>query len=335
MLDGDGAAKEACCPMELRQLRYFLQIADLKSFSRAASTVDIAQPALSRQIRKLEEELGTELFYRDGRGALLTDAGKQYYDKVRAVLRQLDQAQTDVLASRDVPTGEVVLGVPPQLGAVLIAQVIRRFRDRFPTARVRVSEGFSIQVAEWLNIGRLDLGFVYEPAAYRNLESVMMFEEALYLVGPPDDKATSEAHIPFRDILPLPLVMPDLPSTLRVRVEDVAARVGASVHFAVEVDSIPAIKQLVIDGAGYTILPHAAVHDEVVRGVLSSSLIVEPEVSRPLGLCAPQKGSLTLATRKLIDLIREEVCELVGEGFWRGRVLARSSPAPGNGRGPK
>jgi LysR family transcriptional regulator, nitrogen assimilation regulatory protein len=316
--------------MELRQLRYFLRVADLKSFSRAAATVGIAQPALSRQIRKLEEELGADLFYRDGRGAILTDAGKQYCEKLRTLLRQLDQAGTEVMATKDVPAGEVLLGVPPQLGAVLIAQLIQRFRDRFPLARLRVSEAFSYQIAEWLSAGRIDVGFVYEPLEYRHLEKVLMVEEMLYVVSHPGDPLTAGCSVPFHTILELPLIVPDLPSTLRARVEDVAARRGAAPRYSIEVDSLPAIKRLVRDGAGYTILPHAAVSDEVTHGLLSAAPIVDPPVSRPLALAVPLKGALSLATRKLIDLIADQVRAFIADGTWSGRIVERiAAPADG------
>ena len=105
--------------MELRQLRYFLRVADFKSFSRAALAVRIAQPALSRHIRKLEEEMGVALFYRDGRGAILTEQGQRYYERVTDILRQLDQAAAELQTDYDMPTGEVALGVPTELGPAL------------------------------------------------------------------------------------------------------------------------------------------------------------------------------------------------------------------------
>ena len=121
--------------VELRQLRYFLKVADLKSFSHAALAVHIAQSALSRQIRRLEEEVGVVLFHRDGRGALLTEEGQRYYDRVKGILRQLDQASVEMQATRDMPTGEVVLGVPPQLGPVIRLEGLTRY-VHFAVARV-------------------------------------------------------------------------------------------------------------------------------------------------------------------------------------------------------
>ena len=153
--------------MELRQLRYFLQVADFKSFSRAAIAVRIAQPALSRHIRKLEEELGVALFYRDGRGAILTEQGKRYYERVTDILRQLDQATAELQSDDEMPTGEVVLGVPTELGPRFILQIVQSFRSRYPSARIRVAESGSAQIAEWLQSSRLDAGFIYDPQDYQ------------------------------------------------------------------------------------------------------------------------------------------------------------------------
>ena len=153
--------------MELRQLRYFLRVADFKSFSRAALAVRIAQPALSRHIRKLEEEMGVALFYRDGRGAVLTEQGQRYYEKVTDILQQLDQAGAELQSDYDMPTGEVALGVPSELGPRFILQIVQSFRGRYPNARIRVAEGCNAQIAEWLQSSRIDAGFIYDPQDYR------------------------------------------------------------------------------------------------------------------------------------------------------------------------
>lgn len=311
--------------MELRQLRYFLQIADLKSFSRAAGHVRIAQPALSRQIRKLEEELGVRLLYRTGRGAVLTEAGEQFYERIKGILRQLEQVQTEIQEAKDKPTGEVALGVPPQLGPVFVAHVVRKFRERYPNAQIRVSEGFSDRIADWLQTGRVDLGFVYHPEAYRHLTAELMVEEDLYLVGPAGDTISGRPTCQFKDIVGLRLITPDLPSSLRVCVENAAAKIGTDLRFYLKVDSIPAIKELVREGEGHAVLPYAAVHDEVKRDLLRASRIVRPSMWRPLGLAAPRKGILSLSTKKLIELTRDEVSSLMAEGAWSGRVMHRTT----------
>jgi len=311
--------------MELRQLRYFLGVADYKSFSRAAAAVRVAQPALSRQIRKLEEEIGVALFYRDGRGAVLTEQGEQYYRKVSGILRQLDQAAADLQTDSDIPTGEVMLGVPAQLGPRFVSQIIHSFRGRYPTARIRVVDGCNFQIAEWLQSSRVDVGFVYDPHTYQNIPTKMMLDEALYFVGPHASRHTARESVPFRLVAKLPLILPNLGSTLRRRVQEAAAELEIDAKYEMDIDSLPSIKQLVIDGVGYTILPYAAVHDEVQRGLLSAARIVEPDFFRPLGLALRPNGALSVATNKLSNLIQLEVDDFVAKGKWLGRVIAKST----------
>jgi DNA-binding transcriptional LysR family regulator len=314
--------------MELRQLRYFLRVADFKSFSRAATAVRVAQPALSRQIRKLEEEIGVALFFRDGRGAVLTEQGQQYYQKVSEILRQLDRAAAEVQADGDTPTGEVTLGVPAQLGPRFVAQIVHAFRDRYPTARIRVADGCNFQIAEWLQSSRVDVGFVYDPHTYANIPVKAMVEEALYLVGPHASRHTTQETIPFRLVAKLPLILPNLGNTLRGRVERAAADIGVTAKFEMDIDSLPSIKQLVIEGAGYTVLPYAAVHEEVQRGLLTTTRIVEPDFYRPLGLAVRPNGVLSLASHKLSSLIQAELNDLLAKGNWMGRVIAKPAAKP-------
>jgi DNA-binding transcriptional LysR family regulator len=327
--------QQAFRQMELRQLRYFLGVADFKSFSRAAIAVRVAQPALSRQVRKLEEEIGVALFYRDGRGAILTEHGERYYRKVCNILRQLDQAVADLQTDSEVPTGEVTLGVPAQLGPRFVSQIIHSFRDRYPSARIRVAEACSHQIAEWLQSSRVDVGFVYDAHTYRNLPTKVVVEEALYLVGPHASRHTAGKSVPFRQVAKLPLLLPNLGSTLCQRVEGAALQLGVQAKYELSIDSLASIKQLVIDGVGYTILPYAAVYDEVQRAQLSVARIVEPDFYRPLALAVRPNGALSVATGKLLDLIQLDLDDFLAKANWMGRVTAKNplksalmSPAP-------
>lgn len=300
--------------MELRQLRYFLQIADFKSFSRAALAVRIAQPALSRHIRKLEEELGVALFYRDGRGAILTEQGQRYYERVGGILRQLDQATAELQSDDDAPTGEVSLGVPTELGPHFILQIVQSFRTRYPNARLRVAESGSAQIAEWLQSSRLDAGFIYDPQDYQTLPIKSVVEETLYLVGPKDDRITAPESVPFHQVVHLPLILPELGGNLHQRITGAAAQFGLTAHCETDIDSLPAIKQAVAEGAGYSILPYAVVRDEVGRGLLSAARVVEPDLVRPLGFAIRPNGALSLVTNKLVALVQHELGNLLENG---------------------
>ena len=309
--------------MELRQLRYFIEAADRKSFSRAAATFGITPRRLSRQIRLLEDQLGAALFHRHSRGASLTQLGQQYYDKVGALPRRLDEAWSEIRDVKHLPVGEVVIGVPSQLGTAVIVPLIKRFGARLPHIPIRVSESFSYQIAERLFDGQLDLGIVYDPDMYRHLTNIMTVEEALFLIGPAGDPVTARSSIPLRVALEHPLVVPNLPSTLRRCVADAATKLGVVPRWVFELDSTPAMKRLVIDGAGYAILPRAAVHDEMRQGLLSATRIVDPEVARAVGVVVPVKGgTLPVAIQQVAAAIGDALRDLMANGVWVGRAAA-------------
>ena len=169
--------------MNLKQLEYFVQVAELGSFSKAALVLDIAQPALSRQVRSLETELHQQLFLRNGRGVALTDAGKRLFDHSVAVLQLMAHAREDLGASRDEPVGRVIIGLPPSIGRQLTLPLIDRFKKELPAARLAIVEGLSTHIVEWVTTGRIDVGLVYNPEAQAGLEITPLLQEPLGLVS--------------------------------------------------------------------------------------------------------------------------------------------------------
>jgi LysR family nitrogen assimilation transcriptional regulator len=148
--------------MELKQLRYFLTVAEHGGFSKAAVVLSIAQPVLSRQIRCLEEELGTELLYRNGRGIMVTEAGERLAQHARAIIGSEMQARADIDALCASPSGKLAIGLPPTAAPVLSAPLIARFRESHPRIKLRVQEGFNGHVLEWLSSGRVDVAVLYK-----------------------------------------------------------------------------------------------------------------------------------------------------------------------------
>ena len=136
--------------MNLKQLEYFVHVAELGSFTRAAEHLSIAQPALSRQVRQLEIELRQNLLTRNGRGVAPTDAGRRLLEHGRGILHQVARAREDLEEMRGAPLGHVTLGVPPTVGRLVTATLVEEFRQRFPKATLGIVEGLSVNVTEWL-----------------------------------------------------------------------------------------------------------------------------------------------------------------------------------------
>lgn len=157
--------------MKLNQLSYLIAIIQSGSLSKAAATLGIAQPALSRQMRQLEQDIGAPLLYRHGRGIRATEQGAQFAARVEPLLKELMQAKLDVRSSLDEPAGEISLGMPPSLSAGIGAPLARNFMKRFPKVKLHILEAFSGFVNEWLVNGRVDIAILN---AARRTPSVRM-----------------------------------------------------------------------------------------------------------------------------------------------------------------
>ena len=245
--------------MNLKQLEYFVHVAELGSFSRAAMVLDIAQPALSRQVRALETDLRETLLLRNGRGVVLTEAGRRLFEHGVGILQAVAQAREDMGASRDAPVGHVTVGVPPTIGRQLTLPLIDAFKRRLPGARLAIVEGLSSHIVEWITTGRVDVGLLYNPEAQPSLEITPVLDEPLCLVAPLPGDALPRGPLPMRGLAGLSLVMPERSHVIRRLVETQAALIGLKLDIAWEVSSIAAIIDLVCAGYGHAVLTASAV----------------------------------------------------------------------------
>jgi len=313
--------------LELLGLRYFLEVAEAGSFSRASVKLGVTQPALSRQVQKLEAELRTELFYRHGRGVTPTAAGKRLGDAVRPLLRDLSEVKEEIIAERSRPSGTVALGVPPSIGSTLAAPLARRFRDSFPEATLVVREAFSSTLLEWVESGRLDLAVLYDARRGRNLIVAPLLMEELFLIAPGGGPRKAKP-VGMSELEGLPLVLPGPENGLRRVVDLAAAKAGIGLRVVMELDSVAALKQLVESGAGCTILPFGAVHREAREGRLTARPIASKLMRASLVTATPLHRPVTQATRALIRLVQAEVKRCLADGVLKGHVARPDAPPP-------
>jgi LysR family transcriptional regulator, nitrogen assimilation regulatory protein len=262
--------------MDLRQLEYFVRVAELGSFTRAAQQLRIAQPALSRQVRLLEVELRQNLLIRNGRGALPTEAGKLLMEHGRGILHQVDRTIEALSLVRGGLSGRVAVGLPTSVARVLAVPLIREFRRKLPEATMAIQEGLSVAMQEALVNGRLDIALLYNAMPSPDVDLAPLLEEALYLVKPSSKPAKSDgkakaqrsirgakkpklAKVKLQDIADLPLVIPTRPNAIRNLVETRLGDLGLRPTIALEIDGVSAILELVADGAGCAVLPQSAV----------------------------------------------------------------------------
>ena len=306
--------------MELRQLEYFIAIAETGAFSRAAVRLSVGQPVLSRQIKALEQELGTELYHRTGRGIVLSEAGKLLEQHARGVLETTAGARRAISALGSAPAGRVVIGMPPSVGAVLTASLVRQFRDEFPKVSLGVMEGFSGHVLEWLTTGRIDVAVLYNAPRTSALVTEPLLTDELFLLGPVGDPAgAGEGNVAASQLARIPLILPSRPHGLRVLVDDFLSGIGVEPNVQVEIDAMPSTLSLVESGIGYTILSYSSAHHLIEAGRIRKWSIVEPVMTRSLVVATSTQRPVTKAARALVGFVRKQVDALVAQGRWAPR----------------
>ena len=299
--------------MDLKQLEYYVAVVDLGGFSRASRLLGVAQPAISRQVRGLEVELRQNLLLRNGRGAVPTEAGKRLLDHARSILQQVERARREVDEVKGAPVGHVAIGLPPTLALAFTAPIVREFRRLYPKASVSIVEGLSVNIREWVVVGRVDVGVLYNPAPSPAIELSPLLEEELCLIGPrsPRQKASP---VRLRELPDYPLIIPSRPQAIRTLVEDRLATLGLRPQVALEIDAIGAILELVAEGEGYAVLSPRAVRMSDVGRRLVARPIVHPSLKSSLALAVSAQRPARPVQIAAAELVRE--------------MLARP-PAPG------
>jgi LysR family nitrogen assimilation transcriptional regulator len=306
--------------MELDQLRAFVSVAEAGTFSRAAILLGTAQPILSRRVRVLEEELGVELFHRTGRGVVLSEAGKMLEQYARGLLDTAASAKTAVQGLGQAPGGQVIIGMPSSIAIVLAVELVRDFRLAYPQVSLKVMEGYSGHVLEWLAAGRLDIAVLYDSASLRGnaLETDPLLSDELFLIGAPSDPARV-GHGPVRAarLAEIPLVLPSRPHGIRVLVDEALERAGShQANVQMEIDALHSMVALAEGGVGYTVLSYSAVRDLALAGRVRVWRIVDPIITRSLVLATTTQRPSTKPARSLTRLFKEKVGARVRDGLW-------------------
>ena len=315
--------------MELKDLRYFLEISRSGSVTRAAERLHIAQPALSRRMLKLEHELGATLFRRTGQGAVLTEEGHFLERRAQQLLSDADKLSRDVSGASDAISGRLRIAVPPGVGLALMPAVLRVFGPAYPNVSLQVLEGTSNLLQEWLIGGRVDIAVLHNPPTLKDLSSEPLLRETLHLILPPGPVPAFArgGTCRFRDLQDVPLIMPSLPHSNRVLLEQAAVQHGIRLQIAMEVDSFNLTWRLVDQGIAASVMTAAAAsrHMTDIRG---TAVAIQPPVS--VVLCAATRNSVPPAPgqRQMIDLLRDIVGRAVESGDWSGETLTEAQAEP-------
>jgi LysR family transcriptional regulator, nitrogen assimilation regulatory protein len=304
---------EATAPMELRSIRYFVQVADEGSITRAAEKIGTAQPALTRHIKQLEAELGTQLLMRLPRGVRLTTSGRDFLDHARAILLEVSRASEQVRGSAAAPRGTVVMGTSPTLAPLLLPGCVARARQQCSTVTLKVVEGFSPQLLDALLMGRLDLAVMTNPPRTTALVLTPLCSEPLVVLSPPGTRGTRRAFS-LAELCATPLI---ITVGLRTLIEQQLAAFGVALRVEAEVDSIEAIRRLLISGIGVTIMPVSAFHAEIRARLLAAYPIEDVNLHRILILARPTAEARSAAIDEVEHIVRAEMQALLQAGIFR------------------
>lgn len=304
--------------MDLKQLEYFVKVAELESFTRASALLGITQPSLSRQIRLLEVELRQTLLLRNGRGVHVTDAGAVLVKHARALLSQAERARREVNDVRGVPMGRVTLGIPSSVGRFLSTPLAFAFQNRFPNASLSILEG-QTYIMEWLSMGRVDIGVLINPQPSPGMDIVVLLNEPLYLVSARDAGVPPPlfgSPIPLKDLGRFNLLLPCRPHAIRTYVEGQLARVGVKLEVAWELDAFSTLLGLVRKGFGHGILPESVFRGDELRPEYVLRPIVDPVLESTVSIATHSARTLSPLAAGVISLVKEIVVS--GENFVDG-----------------
>jgi len=314
--------------VELRRLEYFVSISELGSLGRASDVLRIAQPALTRQVRLLEEELGVTLFTRTSRGMRLTEVGDELFSEVVGPLRQLRGSLDNIRTFSSTLAGNVAIGMPPTVAEFLGPPLLERISLNEPNISPRIVEGASQHLGEWLFNSELDMVVFYAPVQDEKFVTRELMTEEMVLIGGADSDLAPDQRVSFRDVVSLPLVLPNPRNGLRRLSEKLAAKFKAELRIKYVVDSLSVLKDLVRRGHAYTILPLSSVASELERGELRFARIDNPMMRTLVLATMPHARGPRILTR--IDQIIQEVLVDLCQS---GRIDAKLSSTTSRSRG--
>ncbi|MCX4831783.1 LysR family transcriptional regulator [Streptomyces sp. NBC_01016] len=302
--------------MDIKQLKALVTVAEVGSVTRAATVLHLVQPAVTRQIRTLEEELGVPLFERTRQGMRPTEAGAAVVERARRALHELERARAEVRPTPGEVSGIVTVGLLESTLGLLAEPLVTAMREAHPGVQLRVMTAYSGHLQQWLDDGDLDLSLLYNLDRAPSLNVRPLVRERLWVAAPPEAGLRAERPVPFADAAARPLVMPTSGHALRALIESAAARAGARIEVAAQTNSMPVQKQLARAGHGWTILPGVGIAEDVAAGELSAAPLCEPAAWRSIVLGTPRTGRTPPAVNVVAQELVRQVNAAVESGRW-------------------
>jgi LysR family transcriptional regulator, nitrogen assimilation regulatory protein len=308
--------------MDVRHLRYFVNIVDFGSLGKAAEKLYVAQPSLSQQIARLEADVGVPLLVRSSQGVKPTAAGQAMYRHARLVLHQMEQLRQEVREGVGAESGTVAVGFPTTMASILAMPVFERVRQRYPGIRLQFCESMSGYLNELLANGRLDLAILFRDTNTPGITAMPVLDEELHLMGEPGGAITGRSRTcPLAALADVPLVAPGASNGLRLLIERTFAREQVPLNIIADVDSLPMLLSIAQSGKACTLLPASALALRAPADRPRMRRIDDPLIRRPASVCWPNALPVSSASLAVRNTIYELIAELSSAGVWTGIKL--------------
>ncbi|TIT89289.1 MAG: LysR family transcriptional regulator [Mesorhizobium sp.] len=300
--------------MEIRQLRYFVGVVEAGSFTKAAGFLNVAQSALSLHVRQLEEGFGTQLLIRDRTGVSVTASGAKLLERARAILKEIRLTEVELTNTAASPAGEVTIGIPSGAARVLSGPLLEAVRHELPKVSLKMVEGMTGPLEEWMAAGRFNLAVLYRTADSVGRMTVLAREDLCLVV--PSGEPPFEDAISLADLHEFPLAVPMRNNNVRRSVADVVAQHGCALDVRFEVDSLSTIINMVAEGKAHSILAPSAVQKEASQGLVRTVKIVDPVITRSVVLAVNPKDERSAAVSAVCKLIPKVARKLIEIRDW-------------------
>ncbi len=326
MATGDGPAPYRSHPMDLKQLRYFVKVAELKNITAAAEALFIAQPSLSQHMANLEAELGVVLLERSAQGTRPTAMGELLYRHAKSLLRQFEDTRAAIQRESDAPSGRVAVGLPTSTSRILSAPLLQRVRERYPLIELEMVEASSGELAVQVAADRLALAITMDARADTRLRIEPLLEEELYVVVATQQRLPKSLSL--KALVALPLLLPTHPNSIRVAIERLLQPHGLRYQLVAETSAVEILLLSVERGLGATILPTSAFTLAQQLGRVKSVPLTGRPLTRELSLSLSVAAARSPAVQCVREVLLRVVDEEVAQGRWRGvRLLSAAPPA--------
>lgn len=302
--------------MDFKQLRAFLTVADTGNVTRAAELLNLVQPAVSRQLRLLEEDIGTELFERERHGMALTEAGKSLLVYARRAMLELDRARAEIGGAVDGIGGLVTVGLLPSTCDLISSPLVSAVTAAYPGIHMRIAMGYAGTLQQWLETGEVDVALLYGVERASNVQTTPLLEEPLWVVGPPSAGLRRRKPVPLASLVGKPMILPSGPLGIRTLVDHACAVSNLELTIAVETNAMSIQKSLVLGGHGLTILPPLAFADELESKRVSAAPLTSPDITRTIVLALPVNRAVSQPVRKTVELLIECARNAIDAGAW-------------------